>query len=175
MLYFCFAGNFSILDCCEDCKKLIRDKKFLQSRFFCLLFGLRKSLLKYSSFLNLGLEKFHFLKYKKSFQSSLFSLFELGKFFPETWGKYEARKLHFGKYKGCFHLGAIKFHFFKYKKFFWGGFFCFFQVRLKTVPGSHLPLTFFFCYLDYRYNWEAIWYLIIKDFSKESSLCSMYF
>ena len=35
---FFFTENFSMLYCCIDRKNVVRDKKFLQRRLFCLLF-----------------------------------------------------------------------------------------------------------------------------------------
>ena len=52
--------------------------------FFICFSGLVSSLLKYKKLFKLGARKFHFLKYKKFFQSEFFSFFELGKILLEV-------------------------------------------------------------------------------------------
>ena len=66
---FASKGNFPMLYCCKDCKSVIRDKKFLQSRFFCFFFRLCKFSKK---FFRLGTRKFYFPKYNNFFQSRFF-------------------------------------------------------------------------------------------------------
>ena len=60
VLCFFFTGNFTRLCCCKYCKNVIRDKKFLQSRLFCLFFMPFMQVLTWNirRFLSLGPESF---------------------------------------------------------------------------------------------------------------------
>ena len=50
--------NFPMLYWCKDYKNVIKDKKFLQIRFFVCFSGFESFLLKYKNFLSLGLKIF---------------------------------------------------------------------------------------------------------------------
>ena len=75
-LNFCFTGNLLMLYCCKDCKNVIRDKEYFQSRHCCLFFrplqGLSWNI---SKFFRLRTKKFHSPKYKKIFQGVFFFFF----------------------------------------------------------------------------------------------------
>ena len=109
---------------------------------------IRKAFLKkYIKIFNLGVKKFHFLKYekyKKFFQSGFFrkknkKLFSMKNF-----------EVVVVKYKKCFNLREPTFHFTKYKKNFskkiWQNFlesiFLFFGLGIKSAPGS--PIICYF-------------------------------
>ena len=87
---FFFTENFSMLYCCIDCKNVVRDKKFLQRRLFCLLFSpLQVTSWKVSNLVVRNIRNIiHCFRV-------VFSFFELVKFFPEMQDKYQARKFHF--------------------------------------------------------------------------------
>ena len=53
-------------------KRVTRDKKFLRGRSFVWFSGPVSSFLKYQKYFKHGSRKFHFPKYKKSFQSGFF-------------------------------------------------------------------------------------------------------
>ena len=61
--------------------KKIKYRFFFERKF--LFFQEKYFLRKYKNFFNLGARKFHFLKYKKFFQSEFFLLFELRKLFSK--------------------------------------------------------------------------------------------
>ena len=66
---FLLHREFPYACCCKDCKNIIRDKKFLHSRLFCLFFRLCKFL---PELFKLVARKYHFSEYKKFFQSGYF-------------------------------------------------------------------------------------------------------
>ena len=58
--------------CCKYCKNVLRDKKFLQSRFFCLSLRLCNFPPEIQDFFKLGTRTFHFPKYNNFFQNRFF-------------------------------------------------------------------------------------------------------
>ena len=85
---FCFTSNFRMLYWCRDCKKVIRDNKFLQCRFFLFVFrALQVTSWNVRSFLG-----FPFMKYKKNFifrkQKKSFQDFHFLKYNKFSWGGF---------------------------------------------------------------------------------------
>ena len=111
-----FRENFLMLYCCKDCKKVTRDKKFLQSRFFVCFWCFVSSFLKYKKFFKLGAGNLHFPKYKKLFKSEFFFVLGAGKTISWNIRNFFGISVSRNIRRALFGENIRKFHFPKYQK-----------------------------------------------------------
>ena len=121
MLFKIPNTDYQICKICKDCKNIIREKKFLQSRFVCLFFsGFASSLLKYKI-----CESFLVLEQNSSISQSIRNFFRVVSFYFSSSESsilkffiLRARKFHFLKYKSSIFLKYKKSFFLRKYKFF---------------------------------------------------------